>query len=78
MFTSGKPIADICPTICCRCSGLSREPEAPDRPLRPDAELTPLVVERVEIVLAALEPTSPVPPIFAKGSRELRISARAF
>jgi hypothetical protein len=38
------------------------DPDAPDKPLRPEAELTPLVVESVDIVLAALEPTSPVPP----------------
>lgn len=54
------------------------EPEAPESPLRPEAELMPLVVDTVEIVLAALEPTSPAPPIFANGSNELRISAKAF
>lgn len=37
-------------------------PDAPESPLKPEAELTPLVVDKVEIVLAALEPTSPVPP----------------
>lgn len=52
--------------------------DAPERPLRPEAELIPLVVERVDMVLAALELSSPVPPIFANGSRELRISASAF
>lgn len=54
------------------------EPEAAERPLSPEAELMPLVVDKVDIVLAALEPTSPAPPIFAKGSKELRISAKAF
>ena len=54
------------------------EPEVPESPLRPEAELMPLVVDNVDIVLAALEPTSPAPPIFAKGSKELRISANAF
>lgn len=53
------------PIICandCRCSDFSTDPEAPESPLIPDAELTPLVVDRVETVLAALEPTSPALP----------------
>lgn len=48
MHTSVKPIA-----MSCAIADLSPEP------LRSDAELNPLVVEIVDIVLAALEPTSP-------------------
>lgn len=60
------------------CS-LSMQPFTPElalRPLNPEAELTPEVVESVEIVLAALEPT--FSPLLANGSKELRISAKAF
>lgn len=52
-------------------------PDVPLTPLSPDAELTPLVVESVDIVLAALEPTFS-PPLLANGRSEFRISARAF
>lgn len=57
------------------CS-LSMQPELALKPLKPEAELTPEVVERVDIVLAALEPT--FSPLFAKGNKEFRISAKAF
>ena len=54
-------------------------PEVALKPLSPEAELTPLVVDRVEIVLAALEPLfSPRLLIFANGNKEFLISARAF
>lgn len=53
-------------------------PEAVLNPLSPEAELTPLVVDRVDIVLAALEPTLLSPPMLANGRREFLISAKAF
>lgn len=43
-----------------------------------DAELTPLVVERVDIVEAALDPTPFSLPELANGRREFLISASAF
>lgn len=49
--------------------------------LMPEAELTPLVVLRVEMVLAALEPTgseTAAAALLANGSSELWISAMAF
>lgn len=50
-----------------------------DVELCPEAELTPLVVERVDIVLAALDPTFPDShPMFANGRREFRMAASAF
>lgn len=64
--------------ICLANMSLSTRPLLPE--LSPDAEETPLVVDRVEMVDAALDPTwsCTAPPLLAKGRRELWISAIAF